>query len=190
MSILELKELSHPSGEVLKIAAGKTLDLKSQGSTTLPAGSVLQVKQYFFSGSFTGTSTSFYDTGLSVTITPSSTSSKILVMMNVTATCYNATWQLRFMRGSTAIGVGDSSQSRTQSTVGGFHATTDANHQSNPTSAQLLDSPNTTSATTYKVQYKVQSGHTVYINRSGNDANNSDWSHRSTSSITVMEIAA
>ena len=38
MSTLELKELSHPSGEVIKIASGKTLDLKSQGSVTMPSG--------------------------------------------------------------------------------------------------------------------------------------------------------
>jgi len=43
MSTLTVKELSHPAGEVIKIAAGKTLDLKSQGTTTLPTGSVLQV---------------------------------------------------------------------------------------------------------------------------------------------------
>ena len=43
MSTLELKELSHPSGEVIKIAAGKTLDLNSQGSVMMPAGSVIQV---------------------------------------------------------------------------------------------------------------------------------------------------
>jgi len=43
MSTLELKELSHPSGEVIKIASGKTLDLNSQGSVTMPSGSVIQV---------------------------------------------------------------------------------------------------------------------------------------------------
>ena len=43
MSTLELKELSHPTGEVIKIAAGKTLDLNSQGSVTMPSGSVVQV---------------------------------------------------------------------------------------------------------------------------------------------------
>ena len=43
MSTLELKELSHPSGEVIKIAAGKTLDLKTQGSVTMPTGSIVQV---------------------------------------------------------------------------------------------------------------------------------------------------
>ena len=43
MSTLEVKELSHPAGQVIKIAAGKTLDLNSQGSVTMPAGSVIQV---------------------------------------------------------------------------------------------------------------------------------------------------
>ena len=43
MSTLEVKELSHPAGEVIKIAAGKTLDLKTQGSVTMPTGSVVQV---------------------------------------------------------------------------------------------------------------------------------------------------
>ena len=42
MSTLSIKELSHPAGEVLKIAAGKTLDLNSQGSVTMPTGSVIQ----------------------------------------------------------------------------------------------------------------------------------------------------
>jgi len=158
-------------------------------SAQMPTGSVLQVKQHFYTGAASGTSNSFDDTGLSVTITPSSTSSKILVMMTASVTAYEGTWQLRFLRGNAAIGYGGLASSRTQSTVGGFHPTNDENHQSNSTSAQYLDSPNTTSATTYKLQYKVQGNSTMYINRSGNDADNSDWSHRSTSSITVMEIA-
>ena len=43
MSTLSIKELSHPAGEVIKIASGKTLDLKSQGNVTMPSGSVVQV---------------------------------------------------------------------------------------------------------------------------------------------------
>ena len=43
MSSISVKELSHPAGEVIKIASGKTLDLNSQGSVTMPAGSVIQV---------------------------------------------------------------------------------------------------------------------------------------------------
>ena len=166
-----------------------TASLPTLTATEMPTGSVLQVKQHFLTDTTSSSSATFTASGLSVTITPSSTSSKILVMMNVSLTINEGTWQLRFVRNSTPIGVGDSSGSRVQTTVGGFHPTSDGNHQSNPTSAQYLDSPNTTSATTYIVQFKAQSGKTMYLNRSSNDANNSDWSHRSTSSITVMEIA-
>ncbi|MBT5704803.1 MAG: hypothetical protein HOI66_00690 [Verrucomicrobia bacterium] len=72
MSTLEVKELSHPTGEVLKIAAGKTLDLKSQGTTTLPTGSVLQVVQVTGSTGSTTTSTTVIPVGDAGTITPSS----------------------------------------------------------------------------------------------------------------------
>jgi len=51
MSTLTLKELSAPAGEVIKIAAGKTLDLHSQGTTKMPAGSVIQVVQTYSANS-------------------------------------------------------------------------------------------------------------------------------------------
>ena len=46
MSTLELKELSHPSGEVIKIASGKTLDLNSQGTLVLPTSSSCKNAQW------------------------------------------------------------------------------------------------------------------------------------------------
>lgn len=166
-----------------------TASLPTVTTDKLGTGAVLQVVQDFKTDTVVGTSNSYTGTGLSATITPSSTSSKILVMFTVNCTINNGTWMLRLARGSTVIGVGDSSGSRVQSTVGGFHPTTDTNHQSNPTSAQYLDSPNTTSAITYAVQYKAQTGTTFYMNRSSADPDNSNWSHRSTSSITLIEIA-
>jgi hypothetical protein len=77
MSTLELKELSHPSGEVIKIAAGKTLDLKSQGSVTLPVGTVTQFVRATGSTVTNTTSSTFANTNASVTITPLSASSHI-----------------------------------------------------------------------------------------------------------------
>jgi hypothetical protein len=53
----------------------------------------------------------------------------------------------------------------------------------------FLDSPNTTSATTYKFQIAVVSG-TGYINRTGSDRDTATYDGRTTSSITVMEISA
>ena len=77
MSTLEVKELSHPSGEVIKIASGKTLDLKSQGSVTLPVGTVTQFARATGSTVTTSTSSTFANTNASVTITPLSASSHI-----------------------------------------------------------------------------------------------------------------
>jgi hypothetical protein len=77
MSTLEVKELSHPAGEVIKIAAGKTLDLKSQGSVTLPVGTVTQFVRATGSTETSTTSTSYVNTNASVTITPLSASSHI-----------------------------------------------------------------------------------------------------------------
>mgnify|MGYP003658133653 CR=1 FL=1 len=81
MSTISIKELSHPAGEVIKIAAGKTLDLKTQGSVTMPAGSVIQVVQTYNPNSiaFASTSTSWVPSGFIATITPKYIGSKILV---------------------------------------------------------------------------------------------------------------
>ena len=82
MSTLTLKELSAPTGEVIKIAAGKTLDLHSQGTTKMPAGSVIQVIQTYNpnqSGHRATTAVSWNATGIIAEITPKYVGSKILV---------------------------------------------------------------------------------------------------------------
>ena len=136
---------------------------------------------------------SFEDiSGMSVSITPTSATSKVLVTLDMrlsTNTNRNITYRL--MRGSTAIYIGDSSGSRTQST-GGMRLTDDASYDMQSETAVFLDSPSTTSATTYKVQWTQtfsSSGESMYINRSYDD-NDSDDRNRCASSITVMEIAA
>ena len=96
MSTLELKELSHPAGEVIKIASGKTLDLKTQGSVTMPTGSVLQVVNFQTGAVATGTTVIPHDDSIpqitegtefmTLAITPKNTSNllKIDVVMHVT----------------------------------------------------------------------------------------------------------
>ena len=82
MSTLVIKELSAPSGEVIKVAAGKTLDLHAQGTTKMPAGSVIQVIQTYNpskAGHATTTATSWNATGIIAEITPKYVGSKILV---------------------------------------------------------------------------------------------------------------
>ena len=81
MSAIEVKELSHPAGEVLKIAAGKTLDLHSQGSVTMPAGSTLQMVSGYRTTAATTTSDVLNPTGFTASITPKAIGSKLHVQI-------------------------------------------------------------------------------------------------------------
>ena len=154
-------------------------------------GKVLQVIQTVKTDIFSTSTTSFTDiTGLSVSITPSSASNKILVLMDVKlGTASNVGNQVRLMRSSTAIYIGDADSTRQRST---YTTGDDPNDQFILQGVGIfLDSPNTTSATTYKVQMLSEptpNTGTVHLNRSGEDPNTTDGG-RTASSITVMEIA-
>ena len=134
-------------------------------------------------------------TGLSQAITPSSTSNKILVSYSVNfslreggyATC------LKLLRGSTQIFLGDAAGSRGRySNAFTSEGSTDYGaYEYHIWTGSFLDSPNSTSATTYKLQlYSNNSGRTAYINRSKVDGDGAQSSFRTPSQITVMEIAA
>jgi hypothetical protein len=155
------------------------------------AGCIFQVQQTWWNGAATLAAGSFTNhPNLSVAITPTSATSKILVMVSMQAVVYNVTMQARFTRNDTPIGIAAAAGSRVLSTFGGLQTIGDGNHQFTPWNYQYLDSPATTSALTYRIQLKMQSSATAYLNRSVNDADNSDWAQRTTSSITVMEVAA
>lgn len=152
-------------------------------TTKLGTGAVLQVVQTFKANSFSSASTSFTDvTGLSVSITPSSASNKILVLCTVPMSGTVDTI-IQLVRGSTVIGSGTSG-----TTTNGF-AQTSATGNAFPFSAvpmciNYLDSPSTTSSTTYKIQVKLNSAGDVFVNlRQVNDA------FSGSSTITAMEIA-
>jgi hypothetical protein len=159
-----------------------------------PSGSVLQVvsttKVDTFSVSDVNT---FVDiTGLSVNITPLSSSSKILVIVHVGSFGNNAgtprTASFRIVRNSTVVGAGTPEGSRLGASFRDF-IDGDANHARNGSFAHV-DSPSATSEITYKVQTNNQ-GNTLFINRTGSDDNNGlAWGTRCASSITLMEIAA
>jgi hypothetical protein len=156
----------------------------------LPAGSVLQVLQAVKTDTQSTTSTSYVDvTGMSVSITPTSASSKILVMVktnNISIPDANGVY-LNIVRNSTTLvsstAGGSTDTNDAWGTGGGGGMTNNDRKYSNP-SLDYLDSPATTSATTYKVQM-LATGSTGYFNRW---AVNTD--QATVSSITVMEIAA
>jgi hypothetical protein len=148
---------------------------------------ILQVVQTVKTDTFTTTSNTFADlTGFSATITPSSASSKIMVFANITTgSQVNAAVNYRLLRDSTDIFIGDTADSRTRVSkefyAPGFGTGTET--------IQFLDSPATTSATTYKVQIRSsESGQIVAVNRSITDSDSAAFA-RSASSITLMEVA-
>jgi len=179
----------------LPAVSGTVLTTGSSGQSipkaALPTGSVLQVVSTTKTDTFSTTSTSFTDiTGLSVSITPTSASSKILVFYSFQITFVGAVTGSfsRLMRNSTAIGIGDADGSRSRATLAAYAGDSAGINGSGVHSTNFLDSPATTSATTYKVQMFTQSG-TSYINRTVGDADVSA-TPRNAATITVMEIAA
>ncbi len=153
------------------------------------AGNVIQVVQTVKTDTFSSTSESFTAvTGMSATITPRSTSSKILVLatVNVGSDPSVTSSYVNLNRNGAAIFIGDAAGSRTRATSGRISSIADSN---NPVGFEFLDSPSTTSSTTYSITLRSQaSGQPVYVNRSGTDADNATRS-RAASSITLMEIA-
>ena len=158
-------------------------------------GTILQVVQSVKTDTSSTNSpaeTAFVDTGLSVTITPSSSSNKILVLWNIFigSGADNVT-MLKLQRGSSDILLGDASGSRIRVTQAQGARYNDDPWQSDIQSGQYIDSPSTTSATTYKFIWCSNGSTYSYINRSGRDhANNNDEDVRATSSMTAMEVQA
>ena len=149
---------------------------------------VLQVVSTAKTDTFTTASTSFTDvTGLSVSITPSSATSKILVLAQVNGLDdfgVSNGW-IQLVRDSTNIDMGDAAGSRSR--VSGQFSAPFAGAMVLQ-SLSYLDSPAATTATTYKIQARTGSG-TVYINRSKTDTDSASFP-RGASTITVMEISA
>jgi hypothetical protein len=158
------------------------------GSAWVGLGSgILQIVSVTKSDTFSTTSLSLVDiTGFSASITPSSASSKVLILasLNIGSTGGGPITGVTLLRGSTSIGQGDAAGSRTRGVIAP-RVDNDFNILSNH--VNFLDSPATTSSTTYKFQMQTSSG-TSYLNRTSNDADAS-YSLRTASTITLMEVA-
>ncbi len=150
-------------------------------------GSILQVVQTVKTDPFsTTTINTWVDiTGVSATITPSSTSSKILVMCSLYGSSQTNGF-VRLVRGSTGICVGDAAGSRAQVSSGSFYTYGDGNIASTQP-ITFLDSPATTSATTYKVQTWINAN-IILFNQDRAGVDNQDRA-RGASTITIMEVS-
>lgn len=157
-------QLASSAVSTAKIADSAVTYAKSTGF-----GKVGQVVTATDSTARSTTSTSFVagSNTLSVSITPTSTSSKVLVLLNANIQMTaNNTGAVTVYRGSTNLG-----------SSFGFGVSYSTATMSSGMAACYLDSPSTTSATTYEVRFKSFNGGTVYLNGSNNTAN-----------LTLMEI--
>jgi hypothetical protein len=156
----------------IQLADGSTPTAADLGLNT--TGSVLQVVTANTTTEVSTTSNSYSDTGLTASITPSSTSSKIWVSATV---CIDINsddlCDLKLLRDSTDI---------LETGYNGYHSDP-SSYMIFHTKLELLDSPNTTSQVTYKVQFKRGQGdNTLYVNYD-------DATGDTRSFITLMEIA-
>jgi hypothetical protein len=154
-------------------------------------GKVLQVVSAAKTDIYSTTSTSLSDvTDLSVTITPSSATNKVLIIMHINGAINGSVGGMFFaiLRDSTQIALSDAGGSRLRRTFPRLGSSANGYVNGNQ-SITFLDSPATTSATTYKIQASVTSGSTGYVNRTvdNTDSVNNSWG---VSTITVMEVAA
>lgn len=165
-----------------------TINEKTSGNGIEIPGHVLQVKSIHKSDTFSTSSLSFVDvTGLSVSITPKSTSSKILVISDIAVGINVSIFSYyRLLRDSTAINIGDASSGRVSITGMAYDA--DNAGIMDRQSSQFIDSPATTSSVTYKIQVRSASSGTSYINRSSRDSASTNYDTRLASSLILMEI--
>ena len=194
MSTINVNALDKESGSEL-VLGGSGTTVKPHASATVSGfGKVLQVVQTVKTdtGSFSSSSTNTFVLfpGMSVSITPSSTSSKVLVCWTANVTPSVGTGHLRLYRDTTSIFQGVAAGNRIGSTQVHRDAATPYDYSVTALTGLYLDSPSTTSAISYNLKGTLGSTYsgTFYINQTRGDGDN-DYEGRTASNIIAMEIA-
>ena len=181
-------------------ASSDAMTIDSAGKPSFPnggVGKILQVVEAVKTDTAT-TSTTTYGaiSGLQPQITPSSSSNKVMIFINLKWGFSNENNDVNFklfrsIGGTeTEIFAGAANGSNPVGFYGSQDALGKGIHIMMPISSQYLDSPSTTSQITYLIKWQIQRGGSYnYINRPGYDTTGSDY-HRTSSSVTLMEVAA
>jgi hypothetical protein len=177
MTISGTSGVTFPDSSVQAVTATNATNITTGTlpKARLAAGTVLQVVNATYATQLSTSSTSYVDTGLSASITPTSATSKILIFVDQTGVGKNAgdssqRVALNIVRNSTQLIQFELGAGYTGSSVVNVFGGSGANY---------LDSPASTSSITYKTQIKGFAGVNVYANYDN-----------CTSTITLMEIAA
>ena len=178
----------------------RVLTLPDTGNATVlttdtSVGKILQVVSTTKTDSFGTSSTSYIDiTGFSASITPSSSSSKVYVIVHVNSAATTRYASFRLVRGSTNIAIGTDitgSQEAVTFTAGSNTSNSYDNLILRNQSMAILDTPSTTSATTYKLQGRINYGAgDLYVNRQPYTDTTSSYVVRAASTLTLYEVSA
>lgn len=176
---------------------GPETSIDLSGSVISPAGHIVQVIQETLGSTTTFAAASgtnaYSDSGLSASITPKSSSNKILVCYSMFLGYTVYMTKSRIVRDSTPVGIGSLEGTRSQSTC---HRNQYAGNTVGDKwavmlhSQKFLDSPNTTSSVTYKIQVAAYSSSAVYVNRSETFLNGAaaDYDAIPLSTLTLIEF--
>tara|TARA_B100000925_G_scaffold101507_1_gene74510 strand:- start:3655 stop:4233 length:579 start_codon:yes stop_codon:yes gene_type:complete len=185
------------SGTVTGLAVGGLPDGTVDADTLASGagGKLLQVVQTLKSDTASTTSTSFTDiSGTSVSITPSSSSNKVLVIafLGQFVQASDVLYIALTTGDGTGIIQGDTVSGKESVATAAYHGGNsqgEAYFGANPATIVVLHSPNTTSAVTYKLRWRVNnSGSNAYLNRNVNDG--SQYAIRTATTLTAMEISS
>tara|TARA_Y100000034_G_scaffold104126_1_gene130430 strand:- start:245 stop:832 length:588 start_codon:yes stop_codon:yes gene_type:complete len=194
MSTIEVNSIDKESGSTLTLGGSGTTVQPHASATVSGFGKVLQVVQAVKTdtGSFSSSSTNTFVLfpGMSVSITPSSTSSKVLVCWTANVTPSVGTGHLRLYRDTTSIFQGVAASNRIGSTQVHRDAATPYVYSVTALTGLYLDSPSTTSAVAYNLKGTLGATYsgTFYINQTRGDGDE-DYEGRTASNIIAMEIA-
>ena len=175
------------SGDTFTVPSGATI-VNSGTATGFGGGKVLQCLTVQKTDSFTTSSATYVDvTDVTLDITPSATTSKILVILNskISGSASGYPIYAQFLRDSTVIGSGTGSAN--EDCFASSQPWTDHSRYGFPADLNWLDSPSSTSALTYKMQVRAHTSAAVYVNRStAVHTYGGDYA----TSLTLMEIGA
>jgi len=180
------------SGDTFTVPSGVTLTNNGTASG-FGGGKVLQVVQATKGDTASTTSRTAVTTGLEASITPSATSSKVLVTVVFGYTCeadVNSVFQL--WRDSTAIHLADAAGNRERASAASIYQASGGTANMYGGTINALDTPSSTSSITYKLMYFGGEGansNSIFFNRAEGDSDTDEFK-RTISSITLMEIGA
>jgi len=190
MALTKIQSLGITDGTIVNADINASAAIDATKLTGISAG-IIQIKQTTKTDTFSTSSASFVDiTGMSISITPTLSTSKILVVVDARlgGESTGTPMRVRLMRDSTDIYIGDANGSRSRSfSMFSVYDPAGAGYAVGQISTFFIDNPATTSATTYKIQMATDTS-LGYINRNHANSNNSSYA-TTASSITAIEVA-